>query len=176
MTVAARKIQGAMASAPDAAGGGILPPSPVATFTMPTPPSTNELYKNVKGRGRVKAGVYDNFIMMAIAAIRRQKIARIPGYVSAVFGVERMSLQADIDNRLKAMLDAIVKAEIIDDDRFVTSIAVSWLPKANGMAHIRLMPVGNHTLEFHASSDGASGAWIFQAPQPNGDEDGDCAF
>lgn len=151
---------------PHLTGGGILAdqPSPVS-FTLPTPPSVNELYKNLPGRGRVKSGVYDDFIRRGIASIRSQAVTALPGYVIAIFGVERMSASADIDNRLKSMLDTIVKAGVIEDDRFVTSICVSWLPRANGLAHVRLLPVQHLDLSFHPSPDGASGGWFPSAPQ-----------
>lgn len=152
---------------PHLTGGGILAdlPSPVS-FTLPTPPSVNELYKNLPGRGRVKSGVYDDFIRRGIASIRAQTVTTLAGYVIAIFGVERMSASADIDNRLKSMLDTIVKAGVIEDDRFITAIAVSWLPKANGLAHVRLLPVQHINLSFHPSPDGASGGWFSSAPQP----------
>ncbi len=143
-------------------------PSPVS-FTLPTPPSVNELYKNVKGVGRAKTGLYDDMIRRGVAAIRNQRVPDVAGYVIAIFGVERMSLSADIDNRLKSMLDTIVKAGIIADDRFVTAIAVSWLPKANGLAHVRLLPVQPLDLSFHPSHDGASGGWFPIAPSPHED-------
>jgi len=146
-------------------------PSPVS-FTLPTPPSVNELYKNLPGHGRVKAGLYDDFIRRGVAAIRRQGVATVHGYVIAIFGVERMSMTADIDNRLKSMLDTIVKAGVIDDDRFVTSICVSWLPRANGLAHIKIMPVQKLDLTFYPSQDGASGGFFPSAPQPTGEDDG----
>lgn len=156
-------------------GAGILAdlPAPVR-FTMPTPPSANHLFKNVKGVGRVKASHYDDFIRMGVAAIRRQGVEAIPGRVIVIASVERMSDQADIDNRMKAMLDAIVKAKIIDDDRFVTWLPINWLPAANGLSHIAIYPVQPMTLEFYPSQDGASGAVIVRAPQfQQGDDDVD---
>jgi len=146
-----------------AAGEGAPVLAPVA-FTIPTPPSANALFKNVKGIGRVKAKHYDDFVRMAVTAIRRQSIPPLTGRVVAIFGVERMSDRADIDNRLKAMLDAIVEAGTIEDDRFVTAIAISWLPSANGMSHVRLLPVQRLDVTFHPSQNGASGAWIIEAP------------
>lgn len=148
-----------------AGAGNILAdlPAPVA-FSMPTPPSANHLFKNIKGIGRVRSSVYDDFVRRGVAAIRAQAVPPIPGRVIALFGVERMSDLADIDNRLKAMLDTIVKAEIIADDRFVTSIAISWLPMANGLSWVRLLPVQKLDLTFHPSQDGASGGWFSNAP------------
>ncbi len=154
------------------AGSGVLADLPEpATFTMPTPPSANHLFKNVKGVGRVKATHYDDFIRMGVAAIRRQGVKPVPGRVVALLGVERMSDRADIDNRLKAMLDAIVKAEIIEDDHFVTAIAISWLPKANGLSHVSILPVQQLDLTFHPSQNGASGGWFLNAPSTTGEED-----
>lgn len=154
-------------------GVGILAdlPAPVA-FTLPTPPSVNELYKNLPGKGRVKSGAYDDFVRRGVTAIRNQRVASLSGYVIAIFGVERMSLSADIDNRLKSMLDTIVKAGIVVDDRFITAIAVSWLPKANGLAHVRLCPVQKIDLSFHPSHDGSSGGW-FPAHDLGGDDAGE---
>lgn len=142
-------------------GSGILAdlPEPVS-FTMPTPPSANHLFRNVKGVGRVKTAQYDDFIRMGVAAIRRQKVQPILGNVIVVLGVERMSDRADIDNRLKATLDAIVKAKTIEDDRFVTALAISWLPKANGLSHISIYPVQKMDLMFQPSQNGNSGGWF----------------
>ncbi|KAB2656292.1 RusA family crossover junction endodeoxyribonuclease [Brucella tritici] len=154
------------------AGSGVLADLPEpATFTMPTPPSANHLFKNVKGVGRVKSAHYDEFIRMGVAAIRRQGVKHVPGHVLAIIGVERMSARADIDNRLKATLDAIVKAEVIEDDRFVTGIALVWLPKANGLSHVSILPVQTLDLTFHPSQDGASGGWFINAPSLTGDND-----
>ena len=161
---------------PREAGAGILAdlPAPVS-FTIPMPPSVNHLYKNVKGVGRVKTKAYDDFTMMAVAAIRRQSVPRIEGRIVAIWGVERRSDQADVSNRLKAAEDSLVKAGIIEDDRFITAHFITWSPPANGLAHIQLLPVQRLTLDFYPSHNGASGAVILRAPQPEGEDHGDFA-
>jgi len=134
-----------------------------ASFTMPTPPSANALFRNLPKGGRVKTPRYKDFIMQGMSAIHAQRVKPMRGYVVMVVGVERMSGRADIDNRLKALLDTIVMAKIIEDDRFVTAIAVSWLPKANGLSHISIFPVGRpFSLTFHPSQQGDSGGWFQQ--------------
>lgn len=155
-----------------ATGPGVLAdlPGPVS-FTMPTPPSTNHLFRNVKGVGRVKASHYEEFIRLGVAAIRRQNIQPVAGRVVMVIGVERMSDRADIDNRLKAMLDAIVAAGTIADDNLITALAIAWLPKANGLSHVSIYPVGTLYLTFHPSHNGASGGWFSSAPYSTGDDD-----
>jgi Holliday junction resolvase RusA-like endonuclease len=157
---------------PDATGAGNQAdlPAPVA-FTMPTPPSANALFKNVKGIGRVKTAIYDDFVRRGVTAIRGQRVPSIVGCVVLVIGVERMSGTADIDNRLKAMLDTIVEAGVLTDDRFVTAIAASWLPMANGLAHVQIHRADKPlALTFHPSSNGATGGWFSNAPQPEQEE------
>lgn len=146
---------------PNETGAGILAdlPAPVA-FTLPTPPSTNALFKNVPGKGRVRTGKYDDFIRHAVTSIRSQCVRPVQGNVLAVFGIERPNSTSDLDNRLKGLIDAIVKASVLEDDRFITGLAVSWLPPANGLAHVILMPVQKTRIEFHPARDGASGTWI----------------
>lgn len=171
MTVMARRTKAT--AGPTKTGAGILAdlPAPVA-FTMSTPPSANHLFKNVKGVGRVKTKHYDDFVRMGVADIRRQSIPLLSGNVVAIIGVERMSGSADIDNRLKAMLDTIVEAGVIDDDSLITAIALTWLPKANGLSWVRLLPVQKLDLTFHPSHDGASGGWFPNAPSTDGDDHG----
>lgn len=154
------------------ASSGLAVGSPVH-FTMPTPPSTNHLFKNVRGVGRVKASHYDDFLRMGVAAIRGQRVGKVSGHVVAVIGVERMSDRADIDNRLKALLDTIVSADVIEDDNRITALAIAWLPKANGLAHVSIYPVGQLFLTFHPSQNGASGGWFHSAPFPEGEENVD---
>lgn len=160
-----------------AIGAGQLDRPVPISFTIPMPPSTNHLFKNVKGVGRVKTKAYEDFRLMAIAAIRRQRVHAIPGRVVMVWAVERNSLQSDISNRLKAAEDSIVKAGIIEDDRFVTSHFITWAPKANGLAHVQIYPIQRMTLDFYPSQDGASGAVIVRAPQSEeGEDHGDFAL
>ncbi len=154
-------------------GGSPAPASPI-TFTMPVPPSVNQMFRNVRGKGRVKTGHYEQWRATCATSLRLQQIASIPGPVVVLFGVERQSSRADIDNRIKAMLDAIVAAKIISDDDQVTAFAASWLPPANGLAHVQILPAAPVGIEFHPSTDRATGGW-FMAHQ-HGDEDGNLAI
>lgn len=144
----------------------------LTSFTMPMPPSTNHLFKNIPGKGRVKTDHYEDFTRRGIVAIRQQHIKKISGYVLLVIGVERASKTSDIDNRLKALLDTITLAGIIDDDRFITGFAISWLPKANGLAHVSIMPVQSLSLKFHPSNEASTGGWFIEAQHEEDFDDG----
>ncbi|HEY8358653.1 MAG TPA: RusA family crossover junction endodeoxyribonuclease [Ramlibacter sp.] len=133
------------------------------------------MFKNVRGKGRVKSEAYDQWRAAAATSLRLQHVPAIPGRVVAVFGVERGSLAADIDNRIKAMLDAIVAAKIIRDDNQVTAFAAAWLPSANGLAHVQIFPADRLGIEFHPSKDRATGGW-FPALSTDGEPDGPIDF
>jgi Holliday junction resolvase RusA-like endonuclease len=134
-------------------------------FSMPIPPSTNALFRNVRGRGRVKTEAYYDFITLGITAIKLQRVPHITGRVVLVIGVERARATADISNRLKALEDVIVKAGVIEDDRLVTAIAICWTPPANGLAWVQIHPADRLDLQFHPSTDAATGGWIVAASQ-----------
>lgn len=149
-------------------------PVPAAvSFTCPVPPSVNELFRNVPGKGRVKTRLYDNWRAHALTTIRLQHVPAVAGPVLMIIGVERVSSRADIDNRVKGLVDAIVEAGIIADDRLMTGFCAAWMPPANGLAHVQIMPIGNFDFSFHPSPDGASGGFFLAAPQSTiGDDNG----
>lgn len=163
MSAITRITEGRAGRSGQADGAGFAP-VPV-TFTVPVPPSVNECFRNLAGRGRVKTLKYDNWRAHAVTSIRGQHVIPVAGRVLVIFGVERSSNSADIDNRIKAMLDAIVEAKVIEDDSLVTGFAAAWLPATNGLAHVQIMPAQPISLEFHPSADRATGGWFMAQPQ-----------
>lgn len=152
------------------------------TLTLPMPPSVNEMWANKPPRagragGRFKTQKYKNWILEAAVELRQQGPERVEGRVLVNISVERDSDAADIDNRIKAMLDLMVQPGlkrsdrifgVIEDDRFVTGIAVAWAPRGSsrhGKARIAIMPATTVTATFHPSPDGATGGWFIEAPQ-----------
>jgi Holliday junction resolvase RusA-like endonuclease len=167
-----RHHSGAVAS--PATGGAAASLTPPVTFRIPTPPSVNQAYRNTP-HGRAKTKAYDDWLLTAFQMIRAQNAGALHGHCGLVIGVEREAhmKRADLDNRAKLILDAIVSAGVITDDRFVTFLAMCWLPPANGLAHIALFPASAMpALVPHASSDGATGAWVIRLHHTdNGDDD-----
>lgn len=81
------------------------------TLTM-APPSVNSLFHNRK-QGRGKTLAYRNWRAFADRELRDQPSWHVPGKVRIVV---RSSSGTDIDNRLKASLDALVGAGRIEGD------------------------------------------------------------
>lgn len=157
-------------------GAAIGALAPIAvTFHLPVPPSVNELFRNVPGKGRVKTRVYDDWRSHALTSIRLQQLAPIAGHVLIRLNIEMSGNRADLDNRVKAIFDAIVDAKLIHDDSLVTGFLVGKLPPVNGLAHIEIRPASAVTVDFRPSHDGSRGCWFTHEPQPNGDDDGPVA-
>lgn len=132
----------------------------VTYLTVPAPPSTNALYRNVPGRGRVKTGAYKDWAGRAGWTLKSQAPAAVPGRVIIIIGIERESAASDIDNRVKALFDLLVTHKVIKDDRYVTAFAIAWAPKATDQARLAIMPACDLMLSFVTPDQGRSGGWF----------------
>lgn len=119
---------------------------PPAYLAMPTAISTNNLFANVPGRGRIKTKAYGDWQKAAAKALSGQ--APLPQFTTPVKIVcyvgEKSVGQMDSDNTLKAFIDALKKARVIHDDsrKWVRSCKAVWVPGMGGcVAHI--MPAGD---------------------------------
>lgn len=97
---------------------------------LPVPPSTNKLYANVPGKGRVKTSAYKAWIEQAGWEVKRQALGK------ERFGKKKIVVcysvpengRRDLDNYLKAMNDVLKTAGIIDDDKHIYKIVIGrWL-------------------------------------------------
>lgn len=98
-------------------------------FSFPVPPSLNTAYRNAPGRGRIATKKLDEWKREAAWNIRADFDGRtIAGDFSAILHFERVDETADLDNRVKLALDALVRESVIVDDRFAVCLAAAWLP------------------------------------------------
>ncbi|MDE2096379.1 MAG: RusA family crossover junction endodeoxyribonuclease [Patescibacteria group bacterium] len=97
------------------------------SFTIPIPPSVNGLWANV-GRRRIKTKRYKAWLTEAGWAIVTQRVRPIAATsgCSVVVEIGPRDPRADIDNRIKAVLDLLVRQGIIPDDRHVNSATARW--------------------------------------------------
>lgn len=98
--------------------------APAFTATIPTPPSTNNLFANGK-HGRFKSKKYEAWIVEAGKELLAQKPQHFAGRVEVQLQVPR-NLRRDLDNHWKASLDLLVSHGVIQDDRFIERLYVFW--------------------------------------------------
>lgn len=89
------------------------------------PPSTNNLFVNVRGRGRVKSERYRVWLQAAGWDMKRYHNVRwdTPVYLTIVIG--KLRANADVSNRIKALEDLLVTHKIIPGD------SVEWVKGVN---------------------------------------------
>ena len=86
-------------------------------FNLPYPPSTNNLFVNVPGRGRVTSKAYASWKKAAALSLMAQRVKPILGPVEVSLIIEEKNLRSDLDNHSKSAIDALVAAGIIETDR-----------------------------------------------------------
>jgi Holliday junction resolvase RusA-like endonuclease len=107
---------------------------------LPAPPSTNGLYRNVSGKGRVRTDRYATWANAAGWQINLQKPGKIAGKVELDIYVQRQRSGSDISNRIKAIEDLLVTMGVIDDDKNVERVSICWAD-VNGCT-VTISPAG----------------------------------
>lgn len=95
------------------------------------PPSLNHLFLNVK-RGRIKSPEYTKWQVMSVLQLRRQAAWHVPGQVCVRLLFGRRDTRADLDNLIKPILDLLMAAGRIADDRNVVEIAAAFQTGVTG--------------------------------------------
>ena len=110
-----------------------------ARVLLPPPISTNNLFANVPGRGRIATQDYKAWKLQADQLLRAQTRPRFltPVFVSLMLGEIDVG-NMDSDNAAKAAIDALKRAQIIVDDsrRWVRSSRSTWVPGFRGIVAI----------------------------------------
>jgi crossover junction endodeoxyribonuclease RusA len=95
-------------------------------ITLPFPPSTNNLFKNI-GKGRARTAAYNAWINEALWMVKAQRPASVTGRFTFEMLVQRPDKRArDIDNLTKPVLDLLKKAGVIRDDSDAKRIVLEW--------------------------------------------------
>jgi Holliday junction resolvase RusA-like endonuclease len=107
------------------------PPFRSALLTLPLPPSTNALFLNVPGRGRVRTPQYREWSETAGWQIRTQlgsKKLPIPAPVAIEIRTGLPKRPRDLGNLEKALTDCLVDYGVIggDDNKHVTGLDLAW--------------------------------------------------
>lgn len=106
------------------------------------PPSTNGLRKSFLKDGKVvsvKSDQYSSWRKAVLWEIAAQRAGRIEGAYSLTIAAQRnwRSKRArDIDNLIKPISDALVKAGIVQDDSLAESVTARWADDLQGHAAV----------------------------------------
>ena len=96
------------------------------TLALTTPPpSLNNAFVN-GAKGRFKSPAYKAWTWVAQADLRNQSGWHVPGRVRVCLLISRADTKADLDNLIKPVLDLLVAAGRIADDRNVVSIEAEF--------------------------------------------------
>ena len=111
---------------------------------LPVPPSTNALYRNVSGSGRVKTAAYHDWLAAGGTALYQQaKALRDMKKVEGKFRVSIMlpdTCRMDIDNALKAILDFLVSRAITPDDSKCHRIEIEKPDGIKDFCQVQIFP------------------------------------
>jgi crossover junction endodeoxyribonuclease RusA len=96
------------------------------TLTLPWPPATNNLFKNLP-RGRARTDRYDAWIAQATAAVRAQGVRGLKGpFCISIECSPPDKRRRDLDGLAKAPLDLLVSTGVIEDDHLARRILLAW--------------------------------------------------
>ena len=121
------------------------------TFTLPLPPSANNLFVNVPGRGRVKSAEYRKWITdagwLAKTAIVGAEQVKPPYQVTYEVPADR---RRDLDNFSKATGDLLVRLAVIADDKFIDRLIIERADRKDMLVKVETYR-GAHGIPLKAS-------------------------
>ena len=88
---------------------------------LPIPPSANNNYVNVPGRGRVKSAAYSRWRRVAAIMISTSAIPKMKKPYAVLIRAN-IDHRRDLDNIAKPILDALVESGVIEGDQWVNMI------------------------------------------------------
>lgn len=101
---------------------------PIEIVLQFMPPSTNNLFANIPGKGRVKSAEYNRWLIHAGMLVHTQCKTRMAERCDITIALEDCHPTADVSNHIKAVEDLLVKVGVIADDnaKFVRSVRAVW--------------------------------------------------
>jgi crossover junction endodeoxyribonuclease RusA len=97
------------------------------SLSLPYPPTTNNLYRNTGGRGRVKTEHYKAWLNEAGWLVKAQRPAPLPGrYRLSLVATAPDARRRDVDNLLKPVSDLLKACGVIEEDSLAKSVFAEW--------------------------------------------------
>lgn len=99
----------------------------MTSITLPFPPTLNNLFLNVRGRGRVASKAYKAWQNAAGWELRAQRPQPIKGRYRLTVTLTAPDRRArDADNYIKAPSDLLKAMGVIEDDSLAKSVTAEW--------------------------------------------------
>lgn len=112
----------------------------MSTFEIPRPPSVNEMYANLPGKGRIKSRVYKKWIEAAGWELKLQRPKPVDGKYLLI--VEIGPTRADIDNLAKGLNDLLQRHQLVSNDRMAGEVRLRRCETVDtGMVRCTLAPL-----------------------------------
>jgi len=108
-------------------------------LTLPWPPTVNSYWRQYQGRvlisakGREYRRAVADQVQIQHAAKHIDHAVRV---TIEAFRPDRR--RRDLDNLLKAVLDAMVHAGVMDDDALIEDLRIYWAKSVGGMLKVRI--------------------------------------
>lgn len=104
-----------------------------AAWGIPIPPSVNNLFRNGRGRARVKTAAYRAWIEQASLLLRLQGLVRVQTPARVLLEIrsgQGFLTSRDLDNLLKPTLDLLVSLGVLPGDNAsnVCEVTVRYRP------------------------------------------------
>lgn len=100
------------------------------------PPSVNNLFFNVKGRGRVKTGRYKHWLESNLWLMKTMRLEQFTGPVAAEYILPDKS-RLDIDNACKPLGDLLEKAGVLSNDKQIRELWVRHIERPDVLIRVR---------------------------------------
>ena len=111
-----------------------MPRFPIVVTSQHVPPSLNMMFRNVTGKGRVKTQRYREWCAAAGWDANGKGQCMGPFKLVLTLSTHSRRSNADLDNRIKPVLDLLVTHKVIEDDNRCEAIHASWGPLPAGTA------------------------------------------
>jgi crossover junction endodeoxyribonuclease RusA len=98
----------------------------MTTILLPIPPSVNGAWINLPKGGRARSKKYTAWAKAAGWELLAQRPRKVigPYEIRIILGNKRN--RGDADNRIKSLVDLVVKHGIVEDDRRMVSVTCGW--------------------------------------------------
>lgn len=117
-----------------------------AVIRLPICPSTNNLFKNSIGKGRIRSAEYKRWTETAGLILNRAKPPRVASPVRVVIRVGKCNAERDLDNMAKPVLDLLHHCGVIENDNLKhvheVRIARAFSDVAEGWVEVSVESVG----------------------------------